>query len=230
MKPEKPILAALQHPTDQTFQFAIRQRTGILLDARIRYRGVQQRTYFAMEFILERLDEVGEAGAKPGDADGLNGFMPGVLIIRGHRENFFEKHLRSEVSAMRREFRATITAQNAATDNRRGQSGPRDARNKRRLLIFKWRDSGKRRTQHYARVQADTLDQGFILPDHAQPTNRPTNTTAPSSRHLPHVGDESFIGFERYAFLQLPPQHRNGFFCRARELLKVLQEDANHGI
>src|SRR5258708_28121783 len=141
-----------------------------------------------MEFILERLDEVGEAGAKPGDADGLNRFLPGVLIIRGHRENFFEKHLRSEVRAMRREFGTTIAAQDAAAHDRGGQGGTRDARKERRLLIFKERHSGKRRTQHYARVQADTLDEGFILPDDAQASKRGNNINTRSEER--RVGKE----------------------------------------
>src|SRR5258705_13881954 len=103
-----------------------------------------------MEFVLERPDKLSEARVKPGDADGLNGFLPGVLIIRCHRKNLFEKHLRLEVHAVRRKFSATIAAQDSAAHDRSGQGGTRDAREERRLLIFDERDGGERRTQHYA--------------------------------------------------------------------------------
>src|SRR5260370_30103605 len=98
-----------------------------------------------MEFILEGPNEIREACAKPCDADRLNSFMPSVLIIRGHRKNLFEKHLRSEVRAICREFGATIAAQNSATVNRRGQVGTRDARKELRLLIFNQRHSSEPR-------------------------------------------------------------------------------------
>jgi len=63
-----------------------------------------------MEFVLQSPNKFGEPRAKPGDADGLNGLLPGVLIISGHRKNFFKKHLRSEARALRRELGATIAA------------------------------------------------------------------------------------------------------------------------
>src|SRR3977135_4411831 len=103
-----------------------------------------------MEFVLERPDKLSEARAKPGNADGLNGFPPGVLIIRRHRKNLFEKHLRLEIHAVRRKFSATITAQDSAAHDRGSQGGARDTREERRLLIFDQRNGGKRRTQHDA--------------------------------------------------------------------------------
>jgi len=71
-----------------------------------------------MKFVLERFHKFLKARAKPSDADGSNGFLPGVLIIRRHGENLFEKHLRREVRAARRQFRATIAAQNVPADDR----------------------------------------------------------------------------------------------------------------
>src|SRR6266404_8999957 len=125
-----------------------------------------------MEFFLERPDKLSEARAQPRNADGLNGFLPGVLIIRCHWKNFFEKHLRLEVRAMRRKFRATIAAQDSAAHNRGGQGGARDAREERGLLIFGQRDGGKRRTQHYAGMQPDSLGEGLVLLDDAQTCER----------------------------------------------------------
>src|SRR5258706_349489 len=91
------MLATLQHPPNQPFQLTIGQRTRIFFDASIRDRRMQQRTNLATEFILQSPYEVGEARAKPRDADGLDGLLPGILIIGGDRKNFFEKHLWREV-------------------------------------------------------------------------------------------------------------------------------------
>src|SRR6267378_5396190 len=183
-----------------------------------------------MEFFLEWPDKLSEARAQPGHADGLNGFLPSVLIIRRHRKNLFEKHLRLEVHAVRRKFSAAIATQNSAAYDRGGQGGARDAREERRLLIFDERDGGERRTQHYAGMQPDSLDEGFVLPDDAQPCERRDDVNAGFARRLAHIGNERLVGFERHALLQLPPQHRNGFGCRAWEILKVLNEDANHRV
>ena len=71
-----------------------------------------------MEFFLEWPDKLSEARAQPGDANGLNGFLPSVLIIRRHWKNLFEKHLRLEVHAVRRKFSAAIAAQNSAAHDR----------------------------------------------------------------------------------------------------------------
>src|SRR6202521_5869590 len=175
-----------------------------------------------MEFFLEWPDKLSEARAKPGEADGLNSFLPSVLIIRRHRKNLFEKHLRLEVRAVRRKFSATIAAQDSAAHDRGGQGGARDTREEGRLLILDQRDGGKRRTQHYAGMQTDSLDKGFVLPDDAQPCERRDDVNAGFARRLAHVGNERLVGFEGHALLQLPPQHRNGFGCRAGEILKVL--------
>src|SRR5437016_2915653 len=99
-----------------------------------------------MEFDLKWPNKLSEARAKPGDADGLYGFMPGILIIRRHRKNLFEKHLRTEVHALCREFSAAIATQDTAAHDRGGQRGTRDAREERGFGVFDQRDSGKGRT------------------------------------------------------------------------------------
>src|SRR5207248_12142 len=102
-------------PAYQTFQFAIRKRTGIVLDEPLGDCGGQQRTYVTMEFVLKRLNKVGKPRTETGDTDGFNSFLPGILIIGGDRKNFFEEHLRSQIRAVRGEFRAAVTTQHAAS-------------------------------------------------------------------------------------------------------------------
>src|SRR6266481_7166570 len=224
------MLAALEHPADQTFQVAIRQRASILLNLTFRDRGAEQRAPLATEFVLERLDEFREARAKPGDADGTNGFLPGILIIRRHGKNLFEQHLRREAGAARRELRATITAQNAATDDRSGQRGTGDTREERRLFVVKKRNSGKRRTQHYAGIQTDAFNKGFVFTNDAEAGEGGDYIEAGFAWRLAHIGNNGFIGLKGDAFLQLPAQHRLGFGGRAREFFEVLHENANNGI
>src|SRR6266436_9042289 len=100
-----------------------------------------------MELLFERADKFRETRAKSGKADRLNGLLPGVLVVRSHRKNLFQKHLRGEVCAVRGEFRATIAAQNTSAYDRRGKGRTRDAREKRRLLIIEDGDGSERRTQ-----------------------------------------------------------------------------------
>src|SRR5207245_7146457 len=105
---------------------------------------------------------------KPGDADGTNGFLPGILIIRRHGKNLFKQHLRREAGAARREFGAPIAAQNAAADDRGGERGTGDTREERRFFVVKKRDGSKRRTQHYAGVQTDAFNKGFVFTNDAE--------------------------------------------------------------
>src|SRR6266567_2657902 len=100
-----------------------------------------------MELLFERADKFGETHAKSGKADRLNGLLPGVLVVRSHRKNLFQKHLRGEVCAVRREFCATIAAQNTRAHNRGGKGGTRDAREKRRLLIIEDGEAGASRAR-----------------------------------------------------------------------------------
>ena len=55
------------------------------------------------------------------DAHRADAFAPGVLIIGGHRIDFFQQHLRRDVAAVRRELRAAIAAEHAVAHDRGGQ-------------------------------------------------------------------------------------------------------------
>src|ERR1700741_3541710 len=198
------ILTPLEHPSNQTFQVAIRKRTSVFVDPAFRDRGAEQRAHLTMKFVLDRFDNLGKARTKPSDADGSNGFLPRILIVGSHGKNLFEQHLRREVGTKRREIRATITAQNAPSDDRRGEAATRDTREERRFFIVKKRDSGKRGTQDYARVEA-ALDKGFVFTNDAKAGEGGDHVQAGFAGSLAHVGNNCFIGFKGDAFLQLPP-------------------------
>src|SRR5260370_5502356 len=105
-----------------------------------------------MEFTFEKPDKFWQVRPKPGNADGSNSLLPGILVISSHRENLIEQHLRREVCALCREFRATIAAQDSASHDRGGQRANRDARKEGRLVVVKQGDGSKRRAHHYARI------------------------------------------------------------------------------
>src|SRR6266852_225154 len=114
-----------------------------------------------MELLFERADKFGETRAKSGKADRLNGLLPGVLVVRSHRKNLFQKHLRGEVCAVRGEFRTTIAAQNTSAYDRRGKGRTRDAREKRRLLIIEHGDGILRRAREILEVLDEDANHGI---------------------------------------------------------------------
>src|SRR6266403_2217500 len=140
----KLVSAPLQHPAGQSFEFAIRERTCVFLDAPLGNGGVQQRRYLAVKLLFKRRYEFRETGPHSSNSNRMNSFLPGVLIVRRNRENLLEKHLRREFRATRGEFRAAIAAEYAIANDHGGKRRARYARKQSRLFLFKKRNRGKR--------------------------------------------------------------------------------------
>src|SRR5713226_4608597 len=86
-------LTAVQHPADQTFEFAVRQRPSIIRNSPVRDCAVKQRTHLAVKFILKRTHKFREPTAESGNTHGLNAFAPSVLIIGRYGINFLQQHI-----------------------------------------------------------------------------------------------------------------------------------------
>src|SRR5260370_23087343 len=83
---------------------------------------MQQRTYFAMKFGLERRNKIREPRTQTSDAHRTDALTPGVLVIRGHGINLIQQHLWSDIATVRRKFRAALTAEHAVAHDGGGQS------------------------------------------------------------------------------------------------------------
>src|SRR5580704_18383896 len=125
--PSPTILAAMQHPANQTIQFAIGKWTRISGDAAVRSGRVKQRMHFAVKLLFERPHKFGQTRAEAGNADRLDAFLPGVLVIGGYWIDIFQEHVRCEIRAACRQFRAAIATQDTLADNGRGQGGAGDS-------------------------------------------------------------------------------------------------------
>ena len=117
----------MQHPANQTIQFAIGKRARICGDAAVRNGRVKQRMHFAMKLLFERPHKFWQTRAQTGNADRLDAFLPGVLVIGGYGIDIFQEHVRTEIRAACRQFRAAIAAEDALADDGRGQGGAGNA-------------------------------------------------------------------------------------------------------
>src|SRR5208282_5167271 len=118
--------APVEHPAGQAFELPVRQRSRFAFQPAFRNRRAQKRTHLALEFILERKDELRQAVAEPRNAHGLDVFLPRVLIVGSQRENLFKKHLRRNLSGVGGEFRAAIPRKHAFAHDRSRQRSSRD--------------------------------------------------------------------------------------------------------
>src|SRR5260370_34955404 len=101
---------SMHHPADQAIRLAVSQRPRIMRYPAIGNRRMQQRTYFAMKFGLDRRTKIRKPRTQTVDAHRTDALTPGLLLLRGHGINLIQPHLWSDVAAVRRKFRAAVTA------------------------------------------------------------------------------------------------------------------------
>src|SRR5882724_13093906 len=183
-----------------------------------------------MKFVLERTHEFRQTGAEPGNAHGLDSFLPGILIIGRDGINFLEQHLRREKSSGYRQLGAAIAAQDTVAHDRRRQSLSGDARQHRWPTVGQKRNCRERRAKHNTRAQAEIFRERFVLANDAEPAESRDDVDATFAWSLPHVRNQRLFDFEWNAFLELPAKHRNRFLGRTRKLIEVLHEDADDGV
>src|ERR1700738_5333744 len=112
---------SMHHPADQPIGFAVRQRPRVMRYPAIGNRGMQQRTYIAVKFRIERRYKIWYPPTHPRHAHRTDAFAPCVLVIRRHGINLIQQHLWRDVAAVRRKLRAAIAAEHAAAHDRGGQ-------------------------------------------------------------------------------------------------------------
>src|SRR5260370_21722024 len=111
----------MHHPADQAIRLAVSQRPRIMRYPAIGNRRMQQRTYFAMKFGLERRNKIREPRTQTSDAHRTDALTPGVLTIGGHEINLIQQHLWSDSATVRRKFRAAVTSEHAVAPECGGQ-------------------------------------------------------------------------------------------------------------
>src|SRR5579864_4666468 len=153
---------AMGHPTNESIDFAIRQRPRIGGHKAVGYRGMQKRAHTAVELGLQRLDEIRQARAKSSNAHGSDAFAPGILVVCRNRVDLLEQCLRGNFATVRGKFGAAIAAQHAIAHNRSGQGGAGNARQQRGLFVLEKRNRRERGTQNYAGIQPRALGQRFV--------------------------------------------------------------------
>jgi len=89
----------MQHPANQTIQFAVGQRTRIYGDAAVRNGRVKQRMHFAVKLFLERPHKLRQTCAKTGDAH----HKKLVQVVRRDRQEL--EPFEQRVAAVRRLFK-----------------------------------------------------------------------------------------------------------------------------
>src|SRR5450432_1149787 len=106
-------LTTVQHPANQAVKFAVGEGALTFAETPFENGGTEERTHFALKFFFEWRDKLRQAKAQTRDADGLDAFLPGVLIIGGQRVDLFQQHLRGYVPFVGRQFGAAVACQDA---------------------------------------------------------------------------------------------------------------------